>query len=514
MADAARVFLNFTQGWPRFGPGRAVRTARPKPTAASGVGKGEVPRTDEPPLGRRFPLLRVLPLSSVIAQGYEGEKGGPSTSLLALFLSCSAFMTFSIPLGASCDEAKTLRSMIWGGCRPEGLRPAAWRLLLGYTPPTLRRQPHELLRKRAIYEEYIHQYIQLSEVEAHIAQISARRGEGDLHDAAGEASTSGVFSFSLSTSGGGSSLIPHEKAILHQIARDLPRHRASVYHCGRTLAAMARSLFLWSQRHPAVGYVQGMDDLLGVFFQIFLADGLRQRAFEQDSSFPTAEAADEGILRDLTAPGIITGPTLQGWGVDRLNAALVDLPEADLLQIEADTYWCASRVLSLLQDNYVPGQKGLIKSATRLEGILATADPILFTFLSQSGVRLLDSCFQWIHCLLVRELPLPLLLRLWDTYFAVGDDHLLRFHLYICAALVMNLRSALLGSTMDQVMLIMKNPFDYAKFPAEGHPKRSIPPEEGGKAAMGFEEPPKEESLWLEILIAEAYRLWRQYPSL
>mmetsp|Transcript_64325 Transcript_64325/g.152215 ORF Transcript_64325/g.152215 Transcript_64325/m.152215 type:complete len:92 (-) Transcript_64325:741-1016(-) len=48
----------------------------------------------------------------------------------------------------------------------------------------------------------------------------------------------------------------------------------------------------------------------------------------------------------------------------------------------------------------------------------------------------------WIRFLLCRELPLPCLLRLWDTYFAAADG--LSLHIYVCLAILQFMQDDLL----------------------------------------------------------------------
>ena len=38
---------------------------------------------------------------------------------------------------------------------------------------------------------------------------------------------------------------------------------------------MERVLFIWAMRHPASGYVQGMNDLVTPFLHVFLSEHLR-----------------------------------------------------------------------------------------------------------------------------------------------------------------------------------------------------------------------------------------------
>jgi len=112
-------------------------------------------------------------------------------------------------------------------------------------------------------------------------------------------------------------------------------------------------------------------------------------------------------------------------------------------------------------------------------------------------VALIDFCFRWIHCFLARELPMPLLLRLWDTYLAVGVDAVLPLHVSVCAALVFELRPQLLASrSSDEMMEVLKEPF-----------KHVVMSSRRGDA--------HEQALqWMQELLARAYQLWRKYPDM
>ncbi len=45
--------------------------------------------------------------------------------------------------------------------------------------------------------------------------------------------------------------------------------------------------------------------------------------------------------------------------------------------------------------------------------------------LEKEGVEFLQFAFRWVNCLLLRELPFHLALRLWDTYLAEGETRTL-----------------------------------------------------------------------------------------
>lgn len=50
------------------------------------------------------------------------------------------------------------------------------------------------------------------------------------------------------------------------------------------------------------------------------------------------------------------------------------LPENALTALEADTFWCLSRLLDGIQDNYISGQPGIHRSIRYLSGLVARVD--------------------------------------------------------------------------------------------------------------------------------------------
>lgn len=64
-----------------------------------------------------------------------------------------------------------------------------------------------------------------------------------------------------------------DQAIWHQIEIDVPRTRPGVplWMHSTTQRCLERILYVWAIRHPASGYVQGINDLATPFFQVFLS---------------------------------------------------------------------------------------------------------------------------------------------------------------------------------------------------------------------------------------------------
>lgn len=132
-------------------------------------------------------------------------------------------------LQASTVNLTDLRKLSWNGI-PEELRPMAWQLLLGYLPANADRRVGTLERKRKEFLDGVHQ------------------------------------AFSRGTAG-------LDQAIWHQISIDVPRTNPHLrlYGFEATQRSLERILYVWAIRHPASGYVQGINDLVTPFFQVFLS---------------------------------------------------------------------------------------------------------------------------------------------------------------------------------------------------------------------------------------------------
>ena len=128
-----------------------------------------------------------------------------------------------------------LRNQCWSGI-PHELRGPFWRLLLGVAPLKASRREAVVSRKRAEY-------------------ASMRR---ELYD--GE---SVMFS-------------KYEREVLDQIHIDVLRMAPYMPLAVFTPVqrALQRALFIWSVRHPASGYVQGINDIAFPFFLVFLEEAV------------------------------------------------------------------------------------------------------------------------------------------------------------------------------------------------------------------------------------------------
>ena len=87
-----------------------------------------------------------------------------------------------------------------------------------------------------------------------------------------------------------------------------------------------------------------------------------------------------------------------------------------LQELEADVFWCVSRLLDTIQDNYTFAQPGIQNNINKLSSLIERLDSGLHQHLMLHKVEYLQFSFRWMNNLLIRELPLRCIIRLWDTY--------------------------------------------------------------------------------------------------
>merc|ERR1712203_906836 len=208
-------------------------------------------------------------------------------------------------------------------------------------------------------------------------------------------------------------------AVLRQIRVDIPRTTQGLplFAHPRMHRLMERVLYIWSVRHPASGYVQGINDLVTPFIAVLLASELNC--------------------------------SLEDLDMDAVDDSVFDT-------VEAGTYWCLTKVLNDIQDHYTAGQPGIQQMVIKLKDIVRRIDEKLFRHLEEQGLDFLQFSFRWMNCLFMREFPLPCVIRLWDTYIAEPSEGFSTFHVYVCAVFLIHWSPQLKQMDFQQLMLFMQ----------------------------------------------------------
>lgn len=179
-----------------------------------------------------------------------------------------------------------------------------------------------------------------------------------------------------------------DQQIWHQIEIDVPRTRPGtlLWSCAVTQRALERILYVWAIRHPASGYVQGINDLATPFFEVFLSAYV---------------------------------------SVDPEVFDIAFLPLDILAAVEADTFWCLTKLLDGIQDHYISQQPGIQRLVTRMGDLVKRIDAPLAAHFEEQGVEYMQFAFRWMNCLLMREINVKCTVRMWDTYLVCCEQGVL-----------------------------------------------------------------------------------------
>jgi hypothetical protein len=262
-------------------------------------------------------------------------------------------------LQASTIPLSDLRAAAWSGV-PEEVRAMTWQLLLSYLPTSSERRVATLERKRREYLDGVRQAFEKGATASSSNTASTAKGVRGL-----------------------------DEAIWHQISIDVPRTNPHIelYGYEATQRSLERILYVWAVRHPASGYVQGINDLVTPFWQVFLGT-------------------------------YITDPDIES-GMDPGQ-----LPRAVLDAVEADSFWCLTKLLDGIQDHYIVAQPGIQRQVAALRDLTARIDAGLAKHLEKESVEFIQFSFRWMNCLLMREISVKNTIRMWDTYMVGAPSHL------------------------------------------------------------------------------------------
>mmetsp|Transcript_5500 Transcript_5500/g.6236 ORF Transcript_5500/g.6236 Transcript_5500/m.6236 type:complete len:208 (+) Transcript_5500:368-991(+) len=189
-----------------------------------------------------------------------------------------------------------------------------------------------------------------------------------------------------------------------QIIIDVKRtHPGEAFSSKLSKDMLTRTLFVWAFKHPASGYVQGINDLAAAFVYVFLAEEIDK--IKRD----TEGRKSEDINLDHNTYDI---------KLEELEA----LTEEQIMNIEADTYWCLENFLETLQENYTDSQPGVHKIIARVEQIVAKQDPDLIQFLEEADYVPSKFVYRWVNNILSREFNVQQLIMIWDKILAEEED--------------------------------------------------------------------------------------------
>jgi len=213
--------------------------------------------------------------------------------------------------------------------------------------------------------------------------------------------------------------------LLQQIQVDCPRTMPkgaplAIFKDNKVLQMLEHILMVWSKEHPLIDYFQGLGDIVGEMLIVLLSSHL----------------------------------DLNNYHPNYLTQEIADL-------IEADAYWCMTKMLNAMEPYYKQGLfPGMQVMMDKLKDLTKLADAPLQKHMEFQGVEFVQFSLRWMLCLLTRELNASCVQRLWDAYFSEGPDFS-TFHIYVCAAFLTHFAKELKEMEFsDMIMFLQHLPTD------------------------------------------------------
>ncbi|KAH0930086.1 hypothetical protein HID58_015813 [Brassica napus] len=136
--------------------------------------------------------------------------------------------------------------------------------------------------------------------------------------------------------------------------------------------------------------------------------------------------------------------------------SMSDLSAAKVSDVEADCYWCLTKLLDGMQDHYTFAQPGIQRLVFKLKELVRRIDEPVARHMEEQGLEFLQFAFRWYNCLLIREIPFSLINRLWDTYLAEGDA-LPDFLVYIYASFLLTWSDELKKLDFQEMVMFLQH---------------------------------------------------------
>ncbi|KAL5012953.1 hypothetical protein ScPMuIL_011504 [Solemya velum] len=171
---------------------------------------------------------------------------------------------------------------------------------------------------------------------------------------------------------------------------------------------LERILFLFSKLNPGLGYVQGMNEIVGPIYYTFATD-------------PNEDCREHA---------------------------------------EEDAFFCFTGLMSEIKDNFMKSLDdshlyGIGNMMTQLTKMVESKDPALGHRMEEVDLKPQYYAFRWLTLLMSQEFPLPDVLRIWDSLFS--DENRFSFLIHIACAMLILIRKELFESDFPCCMKLVQN---------------------------------------------------------
>ncbi|XP_055702733.1 TBC1 domain family member 13 [Phlebotomus papatasi] len=168
-----------------------------------------------------------------------------------------------------------------------------------------------------------------------------------------------------------------------------------------------RILFIFAKLNPGIGYVQGMNEIIGPIYYVLASD-------------PNI------VFREFA---------------------------------EADCFFCFTALMGEIRDFFIKtldeSEGGIKAMMNKMTKLLEVKDIEVWQRLKDQELYPQYYGFRWLTLLLSQEFPLPDVVRIWDS--VLSDENRFEFLVHICCAMIMLLREQILEQDFASNVKLLQN---------------------------------------------------------
>ncbi|ORX45764.1 RabGAP/TBC [Piromyces finnis] len=224
--------------------------------------------------------------------------------------------------------------------------------------------------------------------------------------------------------------------------------------------ALERILFIYAKLNPGIGYIQGMNEILGPIYYVLANDiGIDQLHAEADSFYLFTSLMSifrDHFIRNLDSVGVKSRVVKNEMTMENL----VKLKPQDKPQSQKSV---GKRIIG--------NENGIGQSMLRLYKRIELRDREVYIHLRSKKILPAYFAFRWLSVLLTQEFNLPEIIRIWDSLLSdinmdiFNEDQMEKrkrdgrfdFLIELCCAMIMCVRKKIITEDTADIIKLLQN---------------------------------------------------------
>ncbi|KAF9559134.1 RabGAP/TBC [Agrocybe pediades] len=255
------------------------------------------------------------------------------------------------------------------------------------------------------------------------------------------------------------------KVIYQDVERTFPD--IAFFRENEVQTELTNILFLYSVSNPAIGYRQGMHELLAPLYYAVHFDSIAEGEIEDTRYVDLLELCSaDHIAADAWALFLSVMEGVSQWYEWR--------EPSEGAGKSPNTPFPNHVVIPNGQNGFRPYVAPIVQACNHIQSnLLQTCDPILWQHMQKAGIEPQIYGIRWLRLLFTREFSMADALKLWDGLFAC--DSTLALAQWVCVAMLIRIRNELIPADYSgQLTTLLRYPSPGSSSKVEGAPHHAL----------------------------------------